>query len=56
MSDQFKKLSLEQQRTIYAWCIWYSKKLDRIAYHGSKEDFNGYEQDLFEAFGSEIKD
>ncbi len=37
-------------KAIRAWCNQYSARLDRIN-NGSNEDYTGYEQDLFEAFG-----
>lgn len=42
------------------WAKWYSEKLDRIAEvqdRGGerKEDYSGYEQDLFEALGCKVE-
>jgi hypothetical protein len=42
-------------KAIRAWCNSYSAKLDRIN-NGSNEDYTGYEQDLFEAFGCQTFD
>lgn len=40
-------------KALKAWAIWYSKRLERIS-KGSKEDYTGYEQDLFEALGCTV--
>jgi hypothetical protein len=50
--SDLSKFTPEQQKAIKAWCISYSKRLDRISQGNQfKEDYSGYEQDLFESFG-----
>ena len=43
-------------KALNAWSIWYSERLDRISTEGSKEDYSGYEQDLFEALHCQAGD
>lgn len=40
MDNDFKNV-------LNAWAVWFSKRLDRIN-NGSKEDYSGYEWELFE--------
>ncbi len=42
-------------KSFKAWANWYSARLERIN-NGSKEDYSGYEQDLFEALGCQVFD
>lgn len=51
--DALSELTEDRKLAIDLWCSDYSARLDRIIRAGDKstEDYTGYEQDLFEAFG-----